>query len=96
MIALITSWIFILIIFSAAGNATILLYRKLTKEHEHYDILDTLLLGMCLLGVVVGITSLFIPSDFKLSLALLIISLICSPVMSSVFMLSGLKQQGVA
>lgn len=76
MIALITSWIFILIIFSAAGNATILLYRKLTKEHEHYDILDTLLLGMCLLGVIVGITSLFIPSDFKLLLALLIISII--------------------
>lgn len=76
MVALIISWTFITVIFSAFGNASILLYRKLTKEHEHYDLLDTMLLGMCLLGIVIGITSLFIPSDFKLLLVLLIISLI--------------------
>jgi hypothetical protein len=52
------------------------LITKITGHDGKYSLIDTFFVGLCIVGAVICITSIFIPSDIKVLLALLIISAI--------------------
>lgn len=76
MLAIILSWIFISYTFLSLGDALVSIYNKLCAKHETYSIIDTFLLGLCSTSILLSITSLGLPSNQYMLLALIILSTI--------------------
>ena len=67
MLVLLGVWVLITIVLWGIGDASILLYSKLRKQNEKYTFLDTFILGLSLSFIPLGLCSLWIPIDIKLT-----------------------------
>ncbi len=76
MIAIITSWIAMLVVFLSFGDILIYLYNRLCKQNEVYGLTDTFLLGMCFVLIPLSISSLWLPSNQFVLLAFGLLSII--------------------
>lgn len=74
MLAIITSWIAILLVFISFGDILIFLYNKLCRQNELYGLTDTFVIGMCFTLIPLSITSLWLPSNQYILFAYLILS----------------------
>ena len=63
MLALFVSWTIISFILFTLGDILIVLYNKVCKRNEEYNITDKLLLGLCALVIPLSISSLWFPSN---------------------------------
>lgn len=76
MIAILISWIAILIVFLSFGDCLISLYNKLCKRNENYELIDTFLIGMGAMLIPLSLSSLWLPSNHYILLASLLLSFI--------------------
>ncbi|NDV67287.1 hypothetical protein [Dysgonomonas sp. 25] len=76
MVAILLSFIVISFVLFTYGDMFVLLYRKVCKQDEHYNILDTALIGMTFVTAVITLTSLFLPTNQYILLALLVLGVI--------------------
>ncbi len=73
MLAILISWITLLIVQFYLGDLFIHLYNKLCNNKEQYGFLDTFFLGMCFILIPLQFTSLWLPSNHYILLAYIII-----------------------
>lgn len=76
MIAILLSWIIIFYTLFSIGDCFILLYNKVCRNNEKYNIIDTFLMGMCFTLIPLQLTSLWFPSNQYILLIYLIFSTI--------------------
>lgn len=63
MLAIAISWFSILIVFLSFGDLLVSLYNRICKQQETYFFVDTFLLGMTATCILLGISSLWLPSN---------------------------------
>ena len=73
MIASITCWIIILTTCYMWGELSISLYNKLTHRTESYSFIESFTVGMCIVGTIIGITSLALPSSIGVLTGLIVV-----------------------
>lgn len=66
MLAVLLSWTILVLVSLAFGQTLILLTNKITRQPDSYSLVDTFFIGFVFTGVVISITSLFIPSNIIL------------------------------
>ncbi|MDR1884147.1 MAG: hypothetical protein LBR26_15410 [Prevotella sp.] len=76
MIAVILCWFLITLVFFSFGDIFINLYSRILKREESYSIFETFLTGLCVTGAIVCITSIRLPSDIKITVALSVVSIL--------------------
>lgn len=76
MIAIITSWIAMLVVFLSFGDTLVYFYNRFCKQNEVYGFTDTFLLGMCSVLIPLSISSLWLPSNQFILLAFVLLSII--------------------
>ncbi|MBF0648332.1 hypothetical protein IR083_05850 [Dysgonomonas sp. GY75] len=74
MIAAIVCWFLTTLVFFSFGDIFISLYSKVLKRKESYSFFETFLIGLCVTGTIICISSIWLPSDIKIALALGVIS----------------------
>jgi len=63
MLVTLISWTVVAFILLSFGDMLIALYNKLCRNNENYNLIDKLLLGLCLLIIPLSIWSLWLPSN---------------------------------
>ena len=76
MIAVIFSWITIIIVFLSFGKMFVLLSEKVTGLRGNYTLIDLFFTGLCTVGSIICITSLFLPSGINILIFLLVASIL--------------------
>lgn len=76
MIAVILSWIIMILVFQAFGKMFVLLSERVLNFKGNYSFIDLFFLGLCIVGSVICVTSLFVPSDANVLIVLVVVSLI--------------------
>jgi len=61
MLTLLVSWVAAAFILTSSGDFFTLVYNKLSQSKEHYGLLDTFMLGICLLLIPLQLLSLWLP-----------------------------------
>ncbi|MDU1891589.1 MAG: hypothetical protein E6767_12955 [Dysgonomonas sp.] len=74
MIAVILCWLLITLVFFALGDNFISVYQKVTKRDESYSFFDTFLIGLCVTGTLICITSIWLPSGLVVASVLGLLS----------------------
>lgn len=74
MLAILLSWIIIFFVLLSFGNIFISFYQRVFIQNERYNILDTFLFGMCSVGALLAITSIWLPSNQYILLVLIVIA----------------------
>lgn len=74
MLAIITSWIAISIVFLSFGDFLVSLYNRLCRKDELYGLTDTFMLGMCFTLIPLSLSSLWLPSNHYILFIYLILS----------------------
>ncbi len=70
------AWGVVLCIAFSLGDLFLLLYNRFSKNKEHYNFLDTFILGICFISFLISFSSLWFPSDQYVLLIYTIISII--------------------
>lgn len=76
MIALLVSWLAVIIVFYTFGDVIVSVYNSIIIGNEKYSFIDTFLLGMCLAALAIMLTSFFLPSNYLILLGFLLFSII--------------------
>lgn len=76
MLTVLISWSIITYILISWGSIFIKIYNKICNTNEEYNIIDTLMLGLCLMAITLPLTSLWLPSNKYMLLGYIIISTI--------------------
>lgn len=76
MLAVVLSWLLISLVSIVWGHAFVLLFGKATDVKNIYTITDLFFVGICVVGTLISITSLLIPSDATLMLCFVVVSLL--------------------
>lgn len=76
MIAVIFSWIAVIIVFLSFGKMFVLLSEKITGLRADYTLIDLFFTGLCTVGMIICITSLFLPSGGNILFFLLFVSIL--------------------
>lgn len=76
MLAITISWLTMFFVLFSLGDIFVNIYNKLCKENEQYNILDTVLLGLCFLSLILSASSLWLPSDHFILLYYIVICLV--------------------
>lgn len=74
MLAIIVSWICCCFVLVTLGDMVLLLYEKLTGKTEKLNLLDALLVGMCLAVALLSVLSFWLPIDFRVFMASAVVS----------------------
>ena len=75
MLAIIISWIVCFFVFISLGSILISIFNKILQSGNNYNWFDRLIIGICFLSICISATSLFLPSNHYILLALVLISL---------------------
>lgn len=78
-------WVIIFVVFYSFGDIFISFYKRLIRTEEQYSFLDTFFIGLCVTGIITGITSLWVASGTKL--------LICFTALSLLYILFVKRQE---
>lgn len=76
MLAVLLSWTILVLVSFAFGQTLILLTDKITKQLGSYSLIDTFFIGFAFVGVIISITSLFMPSNIILLLIFIVYSIL--------------------
>lgn len=76
MLAIILSFFIISYVLFSFGNIFLSIYNKFCKTNANYNILETVILGVCFLSFLLPATSLWLPSNHYILLTYIIISII--------------------
>ncbi|GAB6120931.1 LIC_10190 family membrane protein [Dysgonomonas termitidis] len=76
MIAAILCWFLITLVFFSFGDIFVSLYSKVLKRDEDYSFFETFLIGLCITGTIICITSIWLPSGIKIAATLGVISIL--------------------
>ena len=63
MLANFLSWVIIFFILVSLGDMMLMVYNKICKQEEGYNLLDKLILGLCSLIIPLSVWSLWLPSN---------------------------------
>lgn len=76
MITTLISWIIIFYTLFSLGDCFINLYNKICRNNEKYNLLDTFLLGICVICILLPISSFWLPSNHIILFTYIIIGTI--------------------
>ncbi len=76
MLFLLLSWLTITLVFLAFGNIFVSLWNKFIKAQKRYSFVDSFFLGMCSVGTITMIVSLFFPINIFILSSFICITLI--------------------
>ena len=76
MLAIFISWTIIIFTLFSLGDIFVLLYNKLSKNEERYNIVDITVLGLVFVTILLSFTSLWIPSGKYMLLGCVVIGIL--------------------
>lgn len=76
MIIVILSWTILFLVFLSFGEGTVCLWNRITKQTDCYALVDKFWIGICSVGTILLLVSIFFPLNIVVLSVLLLISLL--------------------